>query len=144
MKVNPLPIGLVLSQTAKLTTRCFDDALVSAGGTLAHWLVLQALQGHRGVLQSELALIVGVQGPTLTHHLNGLEDQGLVTRARTPADRRNHLVAITVAGQTRYAAMRQTAQNYDDRLRTALTTAEMVQFRGLLARIGAAATASAP
>ena len=141
MNAIPHPIGLVLSQTAKVTTRYFDACLVSAGGTLPIWLILQALQAQKGVMQSDLALAIGVQGPTLTHHLNGMEGQDLITRARTPADRRNHLVTVTPAGQARFDQLRQSAIDFDKSLRGAISKTEMKQLRKLLAKIGAAATA---
>lgn len=141
MNAITLPIGLVLSQTAKVTMRHFDACLVTAGGTLPMWLILQALQAQDGVMQSDLALAIGVQGPTLTHHLNGMEGQDLITRTRTPADRRNHLVTITPAGQAKFAQLRQSAMDFDNSLREAISKTDIKQFRKMLAKIGAAATA---
>jgi MarR family transcriptional regulator for hemolysin len=92
------PIGLVLAQTAKGCGRAFEDALAQAGGTTPTWLILTALiqGGHR--TQADLAATVNVQGPTLTHHLNGMEKEGLIVRSRLPDNRRAHQVALTDAG----------------------------------------------
>ncbi|MEJ2817904.1 MarR family winged helix-turn-helix transcriptional regulator [Caulobacter sp. CCG-8] len=131
------PIGFVLSQVSKAVARAFDDAMTEAGGSLSTWLVLRSLMpgGHQP--QSELAQAVGVQGPTLTHHLNGLEAQGLITRTRDAADRRAHQVALTPEGRARFLQLRQTAERFDARLRGDLTGAEVDLLRGLLLRLRA-------
>jgi len=131
------PIGFVLSQVSKAVARAFDDAMTEAGVSLSTWLVLRSLMpgGHQP--QSELAQAVGVQGPTLTHHLNGLEAQGLITRTRDAADRRAHQVALTPEGRARFLQLRQTAERFDARLRGDLTGAEVDLLRGLLLRLRA-------
>src|SRR3954447_20549334 len=87
------PIGLQLARTAKVVSGAFDDALVEAGGSLPTWLVLVSLKTGRHRMQRDLAEAVGVEGPTLTHHLNRMEADGLVTRTRDPENRRTHVVA---------------------------------------------------
>ena len=41
------------------------------------WLVLVSLKRQRHGAQRELADAVGIEGPTLTHHLNRMETAGL-------------------------------------------------------------------
>jgi MarR family transcriptional regulator, transcriptional regulator for hemolysin len=130
------PIGFVLNQTSKAVARAFDDAMVEAGGSLPVWLVLLSLaSGARS--QSDLAQAVGVQGPTLTHHLNGLEAQGLIIRTRDHADRRAHRVALTPEGRAMFLRLRQTAERFDARLRGDLTGQETDLLRNLLNRLRA-------
>jgi MarR family transcriptional regulator for hemolysin len=131
------PIGFVLSQVSKAVARAFDEAMNKAGGSLPTWLVLLSLMpgGHRP--QADLALAVGVQGPTLTHHLNGLEAQGLIVRTRDQADRRAHQVALTPEGRAMFLRLRQTAERFDARLRGDLTGQETDLLRNLLNRLRA-------
>src|SRR3954452_7306581 len=92
------PIGLALTRTAKVLSRAFDAALAERGGSLPTWLVLLSVTGeHRS--QRSIAAEVGVEGPTLTHHLNRMEADGLVTRVRDAQNRRVHQVALTDAGR---------------------------------------------
>lgn len=132
MKPARPPIGFVLFQTSKAVARAFDDAMVEAGGSQSTWLVLLSLMPGGVRNQSDLVQAVGVRGPTLTHHLNGLEAQGLITRTRDPADRRAHQVALTAAGRSRFLQLRQTAERFDVRLRGDLGDAAVDQLRGLL------------
>ncbi len=135
MEHSEHPIGLALSQTAKAVTRGFEDCLNSAGGALSTWLILQALVAENGVLQTSLARTIGVQGSTLTHHLNGLDTAGLITRTRLITDRRSHRVDITDHGRDAYHRLRQSAVTYDAMLNAALTVDEMAIFRCLLAKM---------
>ena len=132
MKPTKPPIGFVLFQTSKTVARAFDDAMVEAGGSQPTWLVLLSLMPGGVRSQSDLVQAVGVQGPTLTHHLNGLEAQGLIVRARDPADRRSHQVTLTAAGRARFLQLRQTAERFDVRLRGDLGDEAVDQLRELL------------
>ena len=71
------PIGLTLTRTAKAVSRAFDARLAAAGGSLPVWLVLLSLRTEQMGNQRELARAVGVEGATLTHHLNAMERDGL-------------------------------------------------------------------
>jgi DNA-binding MarR family transcriptional regulator len=115
------PIGLQLARTAKVVSRAFDGALVKAGGSLPTWLVLVSLKSQRHGMQRELAEAVGIEGPTLTHHLNRMESDGLVTRRRDPQNRRVHHVALTDAGEAAFQRLRQAVMAFDRRLRVGMT-----------------------
>ena len=95
MRPARTPIGLELARAARTVSRAFDDALAGAGGSLPVWLVLLNLKTRQVSSQRELAEAVGVREATLTHHLNAMDAQGLVTRTRDPANRRTHIVELT-------------------------------------------------
>jgi DNA-binding MarR family transcriptional regulator len=66
--------------------------------------------------------------------LNELEERGLITRRRDPADRRRHIVEISSEGTTQLrAAQRLLARVEDDVLR-ALSADERATLHGLLVR----------
>ncbi|HEV3295064.1 MAG TPA: MarR family winged helix-turn-helix transcriptional regulator [Streptosporangiaceae bacterium] len=132
-----LPIGLQLSRTAKAASRAFDDALAQAGGSVPVWLVLISLKSQRLRNQRELAEAVGIREATLTHHLNAMDGQGLITRRRDPANRRVHLVELTDAGEAAFVRLRGAATAFDQRLRAGLSKAEIAQLALLLDRLAA-------
>jgi MarR family transcriptional regulator for hemolysin len=129
------PIGLQLSRTARSLSRAFDRALADAGGSQSTWLILLSLKTGRWRTQSELAEAVGVRGPTLTHHLDGLERDGLVTRARDPENRRIQRVELTDAGDAAFHRLRRAAQAFDERLRTGFGEDDLEALRAALARL---------
>ena len=129
------PIGMELAGVARDVGRAFDAALARAGGSRPMWLVLLSLKSRPTANQRELAAAVGIQDATLTHHLNGMEADGLLTRRRDPANRRVHLVELTEAGDAAFRRLRTVAQHYDTRLRTGFSDAELDTLRGLLGRL---------
>jgi len=129
------PIGLQLARAAKSVSRAFDDALTEAGGSLPVWLVLISLKSRRPGNQRELAGAVGIREATLTHHLNAMDAQGLVTRRRDPANRRVHLVELTEAGETLFLRLRDAAFAFDQRLRRGLTDRDAADLESLLFRL---------
>ena len=129
------PIGMELAGVARDVGRAFDAALARAGGSRPMWLVLLSLKSRPTANQRELAAAVGIQDATLTHHLNGMEADGLLTRRRDPTNRRVHLVELTEAGDAAFRRLRTVAQHYDTRLRTGFSDSELETLRGLLARL---------
>ena len=129
------PIGLELAGVARDVGRAFDAALARAGGSRPMWLVLLSLKARPTANQRELAAAVGIQDATLTHHLNGMEADGLLTRRRDPANRRVHVVELTEAGDAAFHRLRTVAQHYDTRLRTGFSDTELDILRGLLGRL---------
>ncbi|MFC4584807.1 MarR family winged helix-turn-helix transcriptional regulator [Sphaerisporangium corydalis] len=129
------PIGLALSRAAKIVGRAFDECLSAAGGSLPTWLIMISLKTHRLGNQRELAAAVGIEGATLTHHLNAMETKGLVTRRRDPANRRIHVVELTDEGERLFHRLRAAAQAHDERLRTGLTPADLTTLTHVLTQM---------
>ncbi len=138
------PIGLKLARTAKAVSGAFDDALAAAGGSLPIWLILISLKTHRLGNQRELAEAVGIQGATLTHHLNAMEAAGLLTRRRHPDNRRVHIVETTEVGEVMFHRLRTAAVAFDQRLRAGLSAGEIAALEQLFDLLHHNVTGSAP
>jgi MarR family transcriptional regulator, transcriptional regulator for hemolysin len=136
------PIGLLVTRTAKGLGRSFDAALAERGGSLASWLVLSSLMGGLHRTQRSIAADVGIEGPTLTHHLNRMEVDGLVTRQRDPENRRAHQVELTEHGHAEFRALLGAVQTFDERLRAGFTDEELTTLRQLLRRLASNAAAA--
>jgi MarR family transcriptional regulator for hemolysin len=141
LRPEQTPIGLHLARTARVVGRAFDEALESAGGSLPVWLVLLNLKIQSTTNQRELAEAVGITGATLTHHLNAMEQSGLLTRRRDPVNRRNHLVEITPAGEQTFVRLAAAAQAFDQSLRGQLSDSELATLHSLLDRLAASVAA---
>ena len=129
------PVGRAVSSSAKVLSRAFERELAEAGGSQPVWLILLALKQQRWRTQQDLAGAVGIEGPTLTHHLDGLEKSGLIDRARDPDDRRAVRVELTAAGEKRFQRLAKAAIGFDQRLRAGLSDDELDAFRRVLARL---------
>jgi MarR family transcriptional regulator, transcriptional regulator for hemolysin len=129
------PIGLLLATTSKTVGRAFNDALAAQGGSIPIWLILNALKGERRRSQLELARAVGIEGPTMTRHLDGLERAGLVERQRDPVDRRAVQVQLTRAGHTLHGRLLKAVIAFNRQLRTGVSNDDIETLRRVLGRL---------
>src|SRR5215472_609005 len=135
MRPSQIPIGLHLARVAREVSRAFDDALAQAGGSLPVWLVLLNLKINPRASQRELAEAVGVREATITHHLNAMEKDGLLTRRRDPGNRRIHIVEPSDTGNALFLQLREAAASFDRQLRQGLDESGLAQLRELLDRL---------
>ena len=134
------PLGVLLARTAKTAGQAFDRALAEVGGSQPVWQILIALKTRRHASQRELAEAVGIQGATLTHHLDNLEKQGLVRRVDDPTNRRIQRVELTASGGRTFLALRDAAMAFDRRLRSGMSDAELGRMRQSFARLASNVT----
>ncbi len=135
MRPDGTPIGLQLAVTSKAVGRAFNAVLTEAGGSLPIWLVLNMLDGESWRTQHDLARAVGIEGPTLTRHLDGLEAAGLVIRRRHPVDRRAIQVELTDSGRALHGRLLKTVIAFNRKLRAGLDDDRIEQLRSTLARL---------
>lgn len=126
-----------MSRTGRLISRVFDDELSAAGGSLPAWLVLLALTRGDHTMQRDIASAIGIEGATLTHHLNRMESAGLVTRRRTPENRRSQVVELTGDGRQLFSTLLGAVVGFDRRLTQGFRQDELDTLRGFLERLRA-------
>jgi MarR family transcriptional regulator for hemolysin len=131
------PIGLEVSSTGRVLSLQFNDVLAAAGGSLPQWLILTALKRGEHTMQRDIAAAIGVEGATLTHHLNRMEADGLVRRERTVGNRRNQVVTLTPAGEALFTRLRRAVVGFDQQLRAGFSERELSVLRRLLGRLRA-------
>ncbi|MCA9877420.1 MAG: winged helix-turn-helix transcriptional regulator [Thermomicrobiales bacterium] len=129
------PLGIELARTAREVGRAFEQALEAAGGSRPMWLILLALKQQPLANQRQIAARVGIESATLTHHLNGLEAAGLLTRRRDPANRRVHVVELTPAGEAMFHQLRRVVGAFDQQLHTGLDARQVAVLRQCLAAL---------
>jgi MarR family transcriptional regulator for hemolysin len=130
-----IPIGRRLALTSKAVSSAFSAALAAEGGTLPSWLILSALRGDRWSTQLDLARSLGIEGPTLTRHLENLERNGFVRRERSETDRRAVRVELTNAGEAAHARMLGAVITFNRRLQEGLSSDDLRFLDHVLARL---------
>jgi MarR family transcriptional regulator, transcriptional regulator for hemolysin len=118
-----------------VVSRAFDDSLAEAGGSLPVWLVLLNLKTRRLANQRELAESVGLREATLTHHLNAMESEGLITRRRDQTNRRIHVVELTDTGEAAFVRLRAAALSFDRHLRHGVSDDEIARAETVLTHL---------
>jgi MarR family transcriptional regulator, transcriptional regulator for hemolysin len=121
--------------TAKAVSGTFNAALAAEGGSVPTWLILNELRHGEWTSQLDLARALGIESPTLTRHLDNLEQNGLVVRRQADADRRAVRVELTEAGKEAYQRMLATVISFNRRLQAGIGRDELQQLDGLLDRL---------
>jgi len=137
MRPDGPPLGLLLATTSKTVGRSFNNSLAGSGGSIPIWLILNALKNEPRRTQLDLARAVGIEGPTLTRHLDGMEHAGLVRRQRGTLDRRAVQVELTRAGHALHGRLLKAVISFNQRLRAGLSGDDVETLRSLLARLEA-------
>jgi MarR family transcriptional regulator for hemolysin len=135
MRPDGPPLGLLLATASKAVGRAFNAALAESGGSIPIWLILNALKKESRRTQLDLARAVGIEGPTLTRHLDGMERAGLVRRQRAALDRRAVQVELTRAGHALHGRLLKAVIAFNRRLHAGLGDEEAETLRGLLRRL---------
>lgn len=92
-------IAFRLAITARRFRARFAERAKTTSQTEARWTALYHLgREPGGLIQTELAERMGIQGPTLVRLIDALEAQGLVVRLSAPEDRRAKRVMIQPDG----------------------------------------------
>jgi DNA-binding MarR family transcriptional regulator len=124
--------GVLLAVLGRAASERLREALMGSDLRPRQYQALGLLRagGPRG--QQALGEAMGVDPSILVTLLNPLEEQGLLTRRRDPADRRRHIVAITRAGEARFDEAAQTYEAAQEELLSALDSDQRAQLQALL------------
>ena len=134
-------VGPRLRLAAKSARLLLERRLSQVGASFGNWTVLATLDGRGPMIQRDLAAALGIEGPTLTRHLDRLGELGLIQRHRDGADRRYALVELTPAGRSRCHELDAIAREANDQLLAGFSAEETAQLTDMLQRL---TTNSAP
>jgi MarR family transcriptional regulator for hemolysin len=83
--------------------RVLDDFLRPTGLSQSTWRTLFHLASlGDGILQKDLAIAIGIEGPSLVRLLDNLEKDGLIERRAAANDRRGKTLHLTELGRARH------------------------------------------
>jgi DNA-binding MarR family transcriptional regulator len=129
--VQSLPL---LDHLARVGRRA-AEASMSPGGLRPRHLIALKLLSERGALsQQGLGELLSLDPSNVVGLLNELEEPGLITRRRDPADRRRHIVELSATGQEALAVAYVRLGVVEDDLLSALSAEERATLYHLLVR----------
>jgi DNA-binding MarR family transcriptional regulator len=119
-------IGRSIGRTHKFVRAWGDRALAPLGASVTDYILLKQIHiaDDPGLSQTEIAHFSDMTGPALVRHLDRLEADGIVRRARDENDRRITRVRLTDAGEARLAEIGAVMDRCDKTLRSKLTKEE--------------------
>ena len=119
--------------------RIFEDFIACVASlqlTPAQFSVLMLLDANPGRNQTEIASTLGILRPNFVAMLDALESRDLCTRARSPNDRRSHVLMLTDKGRaTLVRARKLVAGKHEARLIDLLGPRDHALMLAMLAKI---------
>jgi DNA-binding MarR family transcriptional regulator len=127
----------LVSHLARVGRRTTDNC--ASGCLRPRYLIALMLLGDRGPMaQHAVGAALSLDPSNVVGLLNELEERGLITRRRDPADRRRHIVELSEAGADELARSNKQLDMVEDDLFKTLTAQERGTLYTLLARAVAA------
>lgn len=126
-------VGVMMDYLLRRMRAEADRDLLPHGMKSRHALLLTLLRDFGEQAQSDLPVALGIDATGVVALLNGLEDEGLIERRRSPVDRRKHDVFLTKAGRRRLAEIEDVAADLEQRF-LGLKPNELATLHRLLAK----------
>ncbi|MGR3363715.1 MAG: MarR family winged helix-turn-helix transcriptional regulator [Maritimibacter harenae] len=106
MAAQAMP-GHVIRRLQQRSAQVFHKRMQEEGHDLTsvQFAALDALSAHPGIDQAQLSALIAYDRATIGGVVDRLEQKGLVSRQVNPRDRRARVLALTPAGQERYATL---------------------------------------
>lgn len=126
----------LIEHLARVARRAYEAGhFVEAGCLRPRQLVaLNLLREHGPLSQQALGEALTLDPSNVVGLLNELEERGLITRQRDPADRRRHIVSLSPGGQAELATTGGQLTAVEDEVLKGLSPAERATLYELLQR----------
>lgn len=131
MEQQLLPL---VDHLARVGRRAVDTSEFPGGLRPRHLIALSLLDQQGPANQQGLAEALSLDPSNVVGLLNELEDRGLVTRRRDPADRRRHIVELSAEGEEELERSQASYRVVEDDLLKALSADERATLHELLAK----------
>ena len=127
-----------LSYTSNLVSDSIARAYAALFGlTIPEWRLVAVVAETGGITQNAIGQRTRMDKVTVSRAAAALVDRALLERQASPTDRRSHLLVLSEAGRTLYAAVAPKAIDLERRIFAAFTPDELAGFMAMLRRIDA-------
>ncbi|TDC55041.1 MarR family transcriptional regulator [Actinomadura sp. KC345] len=128
-------IGMLLAAAHNQSRELLNQALRPLGLNVRGFAVLLALPIYGPVSQRDLIGHIGIDKSTMVRLIDELEEAGLVSRERTPQDRRAYSIVLTPGGERTLTEARRTADQVGGHIFGCFTEPERRHLVDLLRRL---------
>lgn len=124
----------LLDHLARVGRRAAETSMAPGGLRPRHLMALKLLSEQGPTSQQGLADALSLDPSNVVGLLNELEERGLITRRRDPADRRRHIVELSAGGEEELTLAYARLSHVEDDLLSALSGEERDRLYSLLVR----------
>ncbi len=134
-KQNP---GFLLAHTRLRMSKGLQRVFRNAGQELTseHWGLLNLIAALPGIRQTDLAVRMGRDKPSVSRLLDTLERRNYLQRKTDPGDRRSHCLELTEDGVRLLADLKPLVAAYLDQIFSPLDRADYEVFMRVLQQVG--------
>lgn len=129
------PVGYLIGDVSRMIRTVYDRRVEPLGLTRAQWRVMTRLNRLESCTQTELAIELEIEKPTLGKLIERLEAKGWVKRRPDSNDARSKLVHLTPAAQPVLREMRSEAEAVVDGIFAGLGTDDAARLYVMLDQI---------
>ena len=128
-------LGALLARAMRRIMEAERPLLEAHGVSMWAYVALTLLARGPAPTQLALAEAMGYDKTRLIKILDGLEADGLISRAPDPSDRRARVIELTPLGRAKFAAIQQDIHAMEDELLSTLSAPERKALRTGLPRL---------
>ena len=128
-------LGALLARAMRRIMEAERPLLEGHGVSMWAYVALTLLARGPAPTQLALAEAMGYDKTRLIKILDGLEADGLISRAPDPSDRRARVIELTPQGRAKFAAIQQDIHAMEDELLSTLSVPERKALRTALPRL---------
>ena len=130
---RPTATVLYLVKQVELALRAqLDELLRPAGLTTSQYTALTVLERASDLTSAQLARSSFVTAQSMADMVTSLEDQGVITRRRDPADRRRLVLSLTARGRRLLERYRPKVASLEKQMLGTLTARQTADLRRYL------------
>src|ERR1700689_4363757 len=133
----------LIEHLARISRRAADTAMTDGSLRPRHVIALTLLSERGPMTQHAVGAALSLDPSNVVGLLNELEERGLITRRRDPADRRRHIVELSATGENELACTDARLSRVEEELLSALSAEERETLYRLLVRAVGVKSASA-
>jgi DNA-binding MarR family transcriptional regulator len=123
----------LIDHLARICRRAADAVIADGSLRPRHVIALTLLSERGPMTQHSVGAALSLDPSNVVGLLNELEERGLITRRRDPADRRRHIVEVSATGADELAQAYAQLKRVEDELFKTLTSDQRATMHDLLA-----------
>ena len=130
-------LGCKMAYSLKGIKRMLNEQFTKEGValTLEQYFVLNILDNEQGLILKELANIVDKDKSAVLRHIDGLEENHFVARAKDPKDKRRKLLLITKQGLNELERARALDKKVHRKLTKSTPEKKLKEFESFIEKI---------
>jgi DNA-binding MarR family transcriptional regulator len=129
--------GFLLRKVSTASFGAFAEIVGEHGLHPMHFGMLMILEAEEPISQHDLGVRAGIDPSTMVARMDALEEQGLVERLRSTADRRSYAIRLSPEGRRLLKVLQRKAKAHGDRFFAPLSERERKELHRLLTKLAA-------